>query len=448
MNRRNFLRAAAAAGVVGPALHSWAQSAAANPPLRVGLIGCGWYGKSDLCRLLQVAPVEVVALCDVDNQMLAEASALVAQRQASRQTPRTYRDYRAMLEAGTLDLVLVATPDHWHALAAMAALQAGAHLYLQKPVSVDVLEGEAILAEARRLGRTVQVGTQRRSTPHLIEARETIVRAGLLGKVAHAGIHSYYPMRQRGNPPEIAPPAHLDWEMWTGPAPLRPYHEGIHPGSWRSYREYGNGIIGDMGVHMLDAVRWMLDLGWPKRVSSSGGLFVDKASRANIPDTQTATFEFDDLTVVWEHRTWGAPPDPRYPWGLVLHGDKGTLKAGVERYEFIPVGGTEPARSATFLDEADQFPADKTEKRIEIHAAPATRRHFRNLLACIADGSKPVADIEQGHISSASCILANLALGLGRPLSYDPATRSVPGDAEATAALRRPYRAPWRHPAG
>ena len=229
---------------------------------------------------------------------------------------------------------------------------------------------------------------------------------------------------------------------------LRHRMMALEPGTRVLLGEYGNGIIGDMGVHMLDAVRWLLDLGWPKRVSSSGGIFVDKASRANIPDTQTATFEFDDLTVVWEHRTWGAPPDPRYPWGLVLHGDKGTLKAGVERYEFIPVGGTEPARSATFLDEADQFPADKTEKRIEIHAAPATRRHFRNLLACIADGSKPVADIEQGHISSASCILANIALGLGRPLSYDPATRSVPGDAEATAALRRPYRAPWRHPAG
>ena len=431
-----------------PAFSAFAQTVAGGKPLRVGVIGCGWYGKNDVFRLMQVAPVEVVSLCDVDKKMLAEAAAQVAQRQVSKKTPRTYGDYREMLKEKDLDLVLVATPDHWHALAALGALQAGAHLYLQKPISVDVLEGESILAEARRLGRAVQVGTQRRSTPHLIEAREQIVNSGLLGRVAHAEIQSYYHMRRGGNPPDSAPPAHLDWEMWTGPAPLRPYHEGIHPGSWRSYEEYGNGIVGDMCVHMLDTVRWMLNLGWPKRVSSSGGIFVEKNSRANVPDTQTATFEFDDLTVVWEHRTWGDPPDPRYPWGLALYGDKGTLKASVQRYEFLPAGKTEPAKSANFLDEADQYPQDKTEPRMELFAAPPTRRHFRNLLACLADGTRPVADIEQGHISTASCILANLALKLGRPLCYDAATRTIPGDAEATQALRRPYRAPWVHPAG
>ena len=164
MNRRTFLRTAAGAGLSAPATHAWGEPAAESKPLRVGLIGCGWYGKSDLCRLLQVAPAEVVSLCDVDKRMLSEAAGLVAQRQASHKTPRTYGDYRAMLGEKDLDLVLVATPDHWHALAAVAALRGGSHLYLQKPVSVDVMEGETILAEARRLGRTVQIGTQRRST--------------------------------------------------------------------------------------------------------------------------------------------------------------------------------------------------------------------------------------------------------------------------------------------
>src|SRR5580658_9379066 len=177
MNRRQFLKVSSAAGLAlcaaGPGT---AEAAGENK--RVGLIGCGWYGKSDLCRLIQVAPVEVVSLCDVDSQMLSDAADLVATRQLSRKKPRTYRDYREMLKEKDLDIVLVGTPDHWHALNMIAALEAGADVYVQKPISVDVLEGKAMLAAARKHKRTVQVGTQRRSTPHLIEARDRVVKEG------------------------------------------------------------------------------------------------------------------------------------------------------------------------------------------------------------------------------------------------------------------------------
>ena len=145
-------------------------------------------------------------------------------------------------------------------------------------------------------------------------------------------------MRAQENPPDQAAPEWLDYEMWTGPAPMRPYNKLVHPRSWRAFMEYGNGIVGDMCVHMLDMVRWMLDLGMPTRVSSTGGILVDKASKANITDTQAATFDFDDLKVVWTHRSWGDPPDPKYPWGATIYGDKGTLKASVYSYDFIPVG--------------------------------------------------------------------------------------------------------------
>src|SRR5436190_19172311 len=218
MYRREFLQAGAA-GLALSAVQGFAAEFADRKPIRVGLIGCGWYGKCDLFRLLQVAPVEIVSLCDADKQMLVGAAEMVAQRQVSKKTPRTFGDYRTMLKEKDLDIVLVATPDHWHALPMIAAVEAGADVWVQKPISVDIVEGQAMLAAARRTGRVVQVGTQRRSTPHLMEARDTVIKEGKLGKVALVEIYCYYQMRARENPPDTTPPANLDYEMWTGPAP-------------------------------------------------------------------------------------------------------------------------------------------------------------------------------------------------------------------------------------
>ncbi len=445
MNRRDFLKASAGA-VVASALGGYVAGAADQKPLRVGLIGSGWYGKLDLFRLIQIAPVEVVSICDVDKRMLAEAAELIAARQVSKRKPRTYTDYREMLKEKDLDLVEIATPDHWHALPAIAAMEAGADLYLQKPISVDVSEGAAILATARRLKRVVQIGTQRRSTPHLIDAIEKVIKPGLLGKVAYAEICCYYHMRARGNPGPSAPPDYLDWEMYQGPAPARPFNRVVHPRGWRAFTEYGNGIVGDMCVHMLDMVRWMLGLGWPTTISSSGGSLVDPGSIANISDTQTATFDYPAIKIVWTHRTWGNAPDPKYPWAGILYGDKGTLKASVNSYDFYPAGKNEPTISGSALFEYEKYPEDRTEKDLERHVASGIRGHMKNLLECMGTRGRPVADVEEGHISTASCILANLSMKLGRSLKFDPAKMEVIGDAEATSLLKRPYRAPWVHP--
>jgi predicted dehydrogenase len=310
---------------------------------------------------------------------------------------------------------------------------------------VDVVEGQAMLAAARKYQRVVQVNMQRRSTPHLIEAKERVIQEGKLGKVAYAEICCYYPMRARGNPPDKDPPEYLDYEMWTGPAPLRPYCSINHPRGWRAFMEYSNGIIGDMCVHMLDMVRWLLDLGWPKSVSSSGGILVDKGSKANITDTQTATFDFGDIPIVWTHRTWGTTPDREYPWAGFIYGDKGTLKADVHRYEFIPQGQGEKL-SGKALYEYDKFPEDETEKDLERHVAAPMRRHWRNFLEAIDTRGRPVSDIEQGYITAASCILANMSCKLGRTLVWDPDKGRVVGDNEANKLLARPYRRPWVHP--
>jgi predicted dehydrogenase len=445
MNRRRFLRHGAAAGLTLSAARYLPTTFAAEKTRRVGLIGPGWYGKSSLFRLLQVEPVEVVSLCDVDKRMVAEAAELVAARQASKKRPRTYGDWRLMLQEKDLDIVMVSTPDHWHALISLAAMQAGADVYCEKPISVDVVEGQTMLATARKLGRVVQINTQRRSTPHLIEARDNLLRTAKLGKIGHVEMCCYWHMRARDNPPETPPPDYLDYEMWTGPAPMRPYTRLVHPRGWRAFMEYGNGIVGDMCVHMLDMVRWLLDLGWPKRISSSGGTFVDKTSRANITDTQTATFDYGDLQIVWKHRAWGEMPDAKYPWSATLYGDKGTLKASVFSYDFTPLGEGKPAHGDALL-EYDKYPEDQTEKDLERHVAAPMRRHWQNFLQAVDTRGRPVADIEQGHISSASCILANNAMQLGRTLAWDAEKGLVIGDDEANRLLRRPYRAPWVHP--
>lgn len=447
MDRRNFIKKGTALALAAPAAF-YGRSAFAAPShqgMRVGLIGCGWYGKTDLFRLIQVAPVEVVSLCDVDRNMLADAAAMVAQRQRSGATPRQYTDYREMLRHRDLDVVLVDTPDHWHALAAIEAMRSGADVWVQKPISVDVIEGQAMVAAARKYGRVVQVGTQRRSTAHIAEARE-LLRSGRLGKVGLVETYCYYHMRTRENPPDSPPPEYLDWEMWTGPAPMRPYNRLVHPRGWRAFREYGNGILGDMCIHMLDMARWFLDLGWPRSVASTGGILVDAESKSNVPDTQTATFDFEDVTVVWQHRTWGHPVDEDYPWGATFYGNRGTLKVSVNGYDFIPLSQEEQPLHREVKMELDEYPEDRTEKDLERHVAPAIRAHMVDFLRAIESRGRPISDIEEGYISTASCILANLALDLGRTLHWDAAEQRVIDDPEANAWLARPYREPWIHP--
>jgi predicted dehydrogenase len=444
MHRRDFLKQSAAALAVS-GLPSYVGQFG-DMKKRVGLIGTGWYGKSDLLRLVQVAPVDVVSLCDVDKQMVSDAADLVATRQLSKKRPRVYSDYRAMLKERDLDIVLVGTPDHWHALPMIEAVRSGVDVWVQKPISVDVVEGQAMLAAARKYKRVVQVGMQRRSTPHLIHARDRVIKEGKLGTIGLVEICCYYHMRATQNPADGPPPANLDYEMWTGPAPMRPYNSLVHPRSWRAFMEYGNGIVGDMCVHMLDMVRWMLDLGMPTRISSTGGILVDKKSKANITDTQTATFDFPSLKVVWTHRSYGTSPDPNYPWAATFYGDKGTLKASVNAYDFIPQAKGEAPIHEDVVFELEQFPEDKTEKDLERHVAPAIRGQMKNFLECIASRGTPVADIEQGYISATACILANLSMDLGRTLQWDHAKGVVVGDAEANKRLRRPYRGPWVHP--
>jgi predicted dehydrogenase len=252
-------------------------------------------------------------------------------------------------------------------------------------------------------------------------------------------------MRSSNNPSVQPVPDFLDYEMWTGPAPFRPYDGLPHRRWWRAFMEYGNGIMGDMCIHMFDTVRWMLNLGWPNRISSTGGIYGSNPGKSNIADSQTAIFEYENLNCVWQHRSWGTAADPEYPWSFKIYGENGTLCGSTLKFDFIPSGKGEKIHRDVVL-EKEKYPEDLTEKDIELFAAPATREHMKNFLAAIDNNTRPVADIEEGHISTASCILANMAMKLQRPLVYDPVKRIVKNDREATALLKRDYRSPWKHP--
>lgn len=444
MNRRDFIQGSAGALALAAA-PTRLFAAEEEKALRVALIGSGWYGKTDLFHLMQVAPVEVVGLCDVDRNMLEEAATLVAARQPSKKRPPLYGDYRKLLSEQKPEIVLIGTPDHWHCLPMIDACRAGADVYVQKPISYDVVEGQAMVAAARKYGRTVQVGLERRSTPHILEARDRYIKSGELGKIAMVDIHSYYGSG-RSFPAPSAPPSHLDWEMFVGPAQWREHSRGIHPRRWRDCREFSNGQTGDLCVHLFDVTRMFLDLKWPRSISAAGGILMrEPGSNVNVHDTQTALFDYGPVQVVWNQRNWGHNPEPDYPWGVTFYGDKGTLKLSVWSYDYIPKSGG-AAVHVKAVEEREKYPEDLAHKETEIFAAPGNRRQLLDFVQARRTGRRPVADIEEGHISSACCILANLSMELGRSLQWDAAAGKVTGDDEANRRLASPYRAPWVHP--
>ena len=331
MDRRRFLQTGLS-GMAASAIGNFGAEAADLPAKRVGLIGCGWYGKSDIFRLVQVAPVEIVSFCDVDKNNLEEAAKWAVERQASKKKPQLFTDYREMLKQDGLDMVEIATPGSL-ACAADDRSRQGGDRHVRAEADQRGRGGRRRRCWRRRASTSgwCRWGLQRRSTPHLIEAR-TLVKEGKLGHIGHVEIYSYGGGRATAAEPAPVPDT-LDWEFWMGPAPMMPYSPDVQR-NWRAFMEYGNGTIGDMGIHMFDMVRWFMGLGWPKRISSFGGLRVLKGGKSNIADTQTAMFEYDNVDIVWQHRRFGPSVDPNYPWGATLYGEQGTLKAGRDGLRF------------------------------------------------------------------------------------------------------------------
>ena len=436
LDRRRFLAASAATStlVTAPAIHAQAKA----KRYRTALIGSGWWGMNILREAMAHGQTKVVALCDVDADKLELAAEEV--QDISGDQPKTYGDFREMLDKEEIEIAIIATPDHWHALNGLSAIESGAHLFLEKPTGHTIGESRALLDAARAAKRTVQVGLHRRVGPHYVSGMQFLKDggAGEIGLVemfvnSRGGVET----PTRNSPP----PETLDWDMYCGPAPMRPFNRKIHPGGFRNFLDFANGTLGDWGVHWLDQVLWWTDELYPKTVYSTGGrpikgdaVLNDKEQTTDAPDHQVAVYEFDSFTAVWKHRRFAGTGAERTGIGCYFHGTKGTFHMGWrDGWTFYP----DDAKQAPIHTEADLQQPDGHNMKIL----------WADFIDAIESGRRPACDIEIGHRSTNLSLLGMLSLKLGRSIAWDGDGERIVGDAEANKLLRREYRGPWTYPA-
>lgn len=418
ITRREFAVAAAAVAT-SPGLLRGAP--APNDRIRVGVIGCRNRGHQVAANMAKSGQFQIATLCDCDSAMIDTAMGKLKDLPT---LPATVKDFRRILDDKSIDAVVNATPDHWHALITALALDAGKHVYVEKPASHSIDDGKAMMeAQRRHPKQVVLVGTQQRSGQHFKDAK-AFVASGALGKVAFARA---WIMIDRGILPVIPdsqPPESLDYDMWLGPAPKRPYNEKRLHYNWHFMKDYGTGDMGNWGAHWLDTIRWFLDLDVPKSVSALGGRYVHQDAREWL-DTQTVLYEFSGLTVLWELRQWTHSIINGAANGAELAGEKGTLVISRAGWVFYPKGG-----------KPDKQPGTEIEI---VHAV--------NFAEAIAGQAKPAADIVEGHRSAVMIHLGNISSMVNRRLEFDASTESIRNDPEAARLQGREYRAPWRLPA-
>jgi predicted dehydrogenase len=431
IDRRTFL-GAGAAGLVGLAARpAPGRVLGANDRLRVGVIGTGRQGRNDLRAHMALPDVEIAAICDVFEPNLQQAAEMAPDA-------RKVQDFRRILDDASIDAVIVGTPDHWHALVTVMACQAGKDVYVEKPTSVAIAEGRAMVTAARRHDRIVQVGTQQRSAAHFQDAVR-LVRAGRIGTVASVkawNVGNESPAGI-GNPPDGDPPPGLDWDLWLGPAPARPFNAnrfGVSPKAWSYFRyfwDYAGGMMTDWGVHLIDIVQWAMDVEAPLSVSAVGGKFCLTDNR-ETPDTIVATYTYPSFVMTYENRTTNGRPQNGHGYGIEFYGTDGTLFVDRSGYEITP-----ETRREDGADVARSEPLSRT-------STPDNPTHARNFVDCVKSRTAPICDIEIGHRSSSAAILGNLAYRSGATLTWDAkAERVTNGNERAAALVSREYRAPW-----
>jgi len=451
MNRRNFLqRSAAATAFAALPFSIRGAEKSGGRKFRTVLIGCGWWGNNILREAMASGSCEIVGLCDVDARQFEATLAHV--RTGTGDTPKTFKDYRELLAQTKPEIAIIGTPDHWHALPAIAAMEAGAHIYVEKPIGHTIAEGRAMVNAARKTGRVAQVGTHRRVSPHNVSGRE-FIRSGKAGDIGMVRCFVHYaggPERPR---PTVAVPKELDWEMWCGPAPMRPFNGGdprettgasrggIHPRGFRNYLDYANGTLGDWGIHWLDQVLWITGEKYPKRVYSAGGrpiagpaVLTAQEQTTDAPDHQLATYSFDKFDVQWEHRRFaGNNTDKGENVGCYFYGTKGIFHMGWQKgWTFYPSNANDPV-----ITEAPQLNQPDSQNIKEL---------WSDFLHAIRTGSKPVCDIGEIHLSTNMALLGMLSMKHGRSIEWDGEKERIIGDDTANRLLRREYRKGYQHP--
>ena len=424
VNRRQFMRTAVAGSIaMGSALRANPETDEEKPKLRIGLIGCGWYGMVDVKAAFKVGGVEVVALCDVDSQHLKDSADEVEKLQGSR--PKTFKHYAELLDTPGLQVVIIATPPHWHALPFIAALEKDLDIYCEKPLAYDIREGRAMVDAAKKHGRIVQIGFQRRQSAAIQQAREYI-QQGRLGRIVQAEAQIHYTAGMRDTTPQ-APPATLDWDLWCGPGPKLPYSPQIGHFAWRLEKESGHGHLVDWGIHLIDATRLILGESTPRSVQAAGGIYYLK-DKITTPDILTVHFDFESCPVIWRHRIWGAQEyDPDVSNGIFFYGEKGTVFVSDSKWIIIPKG--------------------KSKERKVIEAGTDMGRvHMADFLQAVRSRKQPSCPIEEGYRSTTTVKLAMIAYEVGAKIVWDAKSEQIIGHPEANRLLKREYRSPWQHP--
>jgi predicted dehydrogenase len=407
-----------------------------NDKIHVALIGCGGMGKGNLYSFLRVPEIECLAVADVDAEHLEEGLQIVEDDRGNR--PEGYKDFRRILDRKDIDAVIVAAPDHWHALPTINACQSGKDVYVEKPLATTIEEGRAMVTAARRNHRIVQVGTQQRSAGHFCDA-VAFVKSGELGKLRMLRAWTYLDWKGSvGNPPDGSPPPHVDYDFWLGPAKKRPFNPIRFHHNFRWFWDYSGGLMTDWGAHMIDVVMWAMDED-PVGAMAMGGKYGFPDDIRETPDTQQSIVEFKSFSVAWEHMIGcGVGPWQR-EHGVEFHGENGIL--------IVDRGGWE------VHSETDQFKqAERVQRMAPILRKPASRdyhlAHVKNFVDCMKTRKKPVADVEIGHKSAIACHLANIAVRLRRYVRWDAGRERIIGDKRGQKLVVSHYRKPWTLPKG
>lgn len=455
VNRRTFV-ASTAAGVVGTTTAAGARRSGlvqgANDRIRLGFIGIGGMGRGHLGNFMDRSDVEVVVVCDVWGFARDRARKMTEEQPHG--PAEVESDFRRVLERKDVDAVVIAAPDHWHALPMIMACEAGKDVYVEKPISHNIVEGRKMVEAARTHKRVVQVGTQQRSGLHFQEAVD-IVRSGKIGKVARVDTWNYSnesPMGI-GSPADGAPPGDLDWDFWLGPAPRVTFNPNRFIGTFRWFWDYAGGMMTDWGVHLLDIVQWAMEVEAPTRISAAGGKLVLQDNR-ETPDTLDVLFEYPEFVATYSNRKTNAYTPDDHGYGITFYGTDGTLFVDRSGYDLYPeLGGAAEAPEPAYLRlQETGRPSWSRGRRVEVGRAQRTsgpgadqnEPHIENFLECMRTRERPISDIEIGHRSTSTCLLGNIAYRTRRTITWDAAQEEISNDPEASKLLSRTYRAPWK----
>jgi predicted dehydrogenase len=424
-SRRQFVAASLAPAAF--AVKARAATVAASDRVRIGMIGCGGISVADSNAFLAHPEAEIVMVCDVDDARIAKTVERLGKIRDKK--PDTTKDYRRVVERKDIDVCIVCTPDHWHALPTIAACQAGKDVYVEKPLATTIAEGRRMRDTARQTGRIVQMGTHWRSGPHYKEAVE-MVQAGKIGKVRQVRCWAYLDwVTDCGNPPDGAAPAGVDYDTWLGPAPLRPFNPNRYHFNFRWFWDYAGGLMTDWGVHLINIALWAMGPEWPKAVVASGGKYALK-DNTETPDTQIAVYDFPSYTLIWEHQVQcGLGPDRR-EHAVAFTGSDATLILDASGWEVV----AEPLKRTAVVEMKRRALVDE-----KVRAA-----HAGNFLECVRSRQAPVENLEVGHHVSTVAHLGNVALRSKSRIEWNAADEQVAGNEEANRLLSRPYRAPWK----